>query len=201
MTGFGTPVATSQRRTRKHPLAGDGPIVSRARRGLRFTAEQFGDVTSTDQTSVSVRTVDGIELELSYEPGNYVFSRVYGLTVTARLPSISGVPRGVKLVHRGTQRGGAFVAESGAAPSPGALAALNQTAARHLAGIDMVRAHVSGDGPHTLTVTPMGGAFVWVLIPPVFKATAFPPGEPERILALIRAVRDLDPTPTHSPSA
>lgn len=179
-------------RTRRHALAGNGPVVDRARRALRTTAEQFGEVVRSDRTTVEVRTSDGIELVLSYDPGNFIFSRVYAFTVSVKLPRESGVPAGVKLVHRGSQPGGTFVPDRGAAPDYRSLARLNAAAAPHLAGIDMVRGTVSGvGGARTLTLSPMGGAFVWVLLPPVFKATAFPSGEPDRILALIRAVRAL----------
>jgi len=189
---FATISTAGSRRERRHPLAGNGPIVDRARRALRFTAEQFGEVRRSDRTTVEVRTSDGLDLVLSYDPGNFIFSRVYAFTVSARLPSDSGVPGGVKLVHRGSQPGGTFVPDRGAAPDYRALARLNAAAAPHLAKIDMVRGTVSGvGGARTLTLSPMGGAYVWVLIPPVFKATAFPPGEPDRILSLIRAVRAL----------
>ncbi|QYM75830.1 hypothetical protein [Leucobacter luti] len=203
MTGFGAAVAPTvkPRTPRKHPLAGNGPIVDRARQALRFTAEQFGEVTGADQTTVSVRTADGLDLALSYEPGNYVFSRVYALTVSTQLPASTAIPRGVKLVHRGPQRGGTFVADRGSLPDSRAVARLNAITAEHLGTIDMVRASIAQTGQRTLTLSPMGGAYVWVMIPPVFKATAFPPGEPERILALIRAVRELDPAPSPSPSA
>jgi len=65
---------------------------------------------------------------------------------------------------------------------------LNAVAGPHLAKIDMLKSTLAD---RMLTLTPMGGSYVWVLIPPVFKATAFPPGEPDRILELIRAIRAL----------
>ena len=209
MSAFGGTVSVAPargRRERKHPLAGEGPIVDRARRALRFTAEQFGTVRRSDRTTVEVRTEDGIDLVLSYDPGNFIFSRVYAFTVSTMLPDSTAVPSGVKLTHRGTPRGGAFVSGRGTGADPSAsplLARLNAAASPHLARIDMVHAGISGSSRRTLTLSPMGGAFVWVLIPPVFKATAFPQGEPARILDLIRAVRALGPTasPSSSPAA
>lgn len=189
-TGFGGSVLADppgKRRTPKHPLAGNGPIVDRARRALRMVAEEFGTVTDTDQTSVRVRTEDGIPLTLSYQPGNYLFSRVYGLTVSTRLPQGCGAPNGVKLAHR-SRPGGVFVPERGASTSTSAVERLNDATEPHLTRIDTVSARIS---ERTLTLTPMGGSYVWVLIPPVFKATAFPKGEPRRIIELIRAVRSL----------
>ncbi|MBL3700957.1 hypothetical protein [Leucobacter luti] len=202
MTNFGSVTTAPARRARvrTHPLAGSGPIVDRARQALRYTAAQFGTVVAHDQTSVTARAADGLEVVLSYEPGNYVFSRVYALTITAQLPAASGVPRGVKLSHRGAPRGGTFVADRGATPRSAALTRLNEAVAPHLGTVDMVRASTSHDGARTLTLSPMGGAYVWVLIPPVFKATAFPAGEPDRLLDLIRAAQRLGSPASHSPS-
>lgn len=205
MSGFGgriSVVPVQGRRERKHPLAGEGPIVDRARRALRFTAEQFGTVLRADRTTVEVRTDDGIDLVLSYDPGNFIFSRVYAFTVSTRLPESALAPSGVKLSHRGTPRGGAFIPDRGATAQPSRdLDRLNDAASPHLARIDLVHARISGSGSRTLTLSPMGGAFVWVLIPPVFKATAFPPGEPARILDLIRAIRAQAPAASQSPSS
>lgn len=203
MSGFGgriSVVPVQGRRERKHPLAGEGPIVDRARRALRFTAEQFGTVLRADRTTVEVRTDAGIDLVLSYDPGNFIFSRVYAFTVSTRLPESALAPSGVKLSHRGTPRGGAFIPDRGATAQPSRdLDRLNDAASPHLARIDLVHARISGS--RTLTLSPMGGAFVWVLIPPVFKATAFPPGEPARILDLIRAIRAQAPAASQSPSS
>ncbi len=205
MSQFGRPVSTAspraQKRGPKHPLAGSGPIVDRARQALARTAAEFGEVYATTHTTVSTRSADGIELELSYAPGNYLFSRVYGLTITARLPHHDAVPRGVKLTHRGAQRGGTFVSARGAAADAAALQVLNATATSHLAAVDLLDATISSSGPTTLSLTPMGGSYVWVLIPPVFKATAFPPGEPERLLNLVRAIREITPPATSHPAA
>lgn len=178
------------RRERRHALAGTGPIVDRARRALAAVAAQFGEVTESTQTAVSVRTSGGIPLTLSYDPGNYLFSRVYNLTIAVELPAEGTVPAGLSLSHR--DRGGSrLVAANGGSPG---LDALNATLRAHLDGIDLVslRTERTGDGV-TATLTPMGGSFVWVLIPPIFKATAFPSGEPERILGLIRALRSQTP--------
>ena len=192
--GPGSGSGSSRRRARKHALAGDGPIVSRARAALRRVAEQFGRLESVTRTEAVVRTDDGIRLTLSYDPGNYVFSRVYNLTVTAELPAESAVPAGIAVTHRGRD-GVRFAAagERGGAGSP-RLAELNRAVAGRLAAIDLVSARVSAEhGARSVTITPLGGSYVWVLIPPVFHATAFPAGEPARILDLIRALRDFQP--------
>lgn len=191
-------------RVRKHPLTGSGPIVDRARAALLRTATEFGDVVASDQTTVTARTPDGFDVTLSYEGGNFVFSRVYNLTLSVALPAESDVPTGLKLSHR-ARTGPQFVrAGSGASVSagqPGAggalaarLAALHGSVGDRLAGVDLVAATVSGPRTsRTLTLTPMGGSYVWVLIPPVFKATAFPAGEPERLLDIVRALRTWSP--------
>lgn len=185
-------------RAKRHALAGEGPIVNRARAALRHVAEQFGTITETDPTTVSVRTPDGIPLVLSYDPGNYVFSRVYNLTITAPLPEDSPIPAGISLSHR--ERGGARYVRSAGAPASGGraasgrLAQLNEALRDHVDGIDLLTSRVSDGGTgRSLTITPMGGSYVWVLIPPVFKATAFPAGEPQRILSLIREFRTWRP--------
>lgn len=176
---------------RKHALAGRGLIVDRARRALEQVAEQFGTVSAKSQTDVQVTTTDGLRLTLSYDPGNYIFSRVYNLTVTAELPANSPLPA-AKLIHRRTQ-GSRFVRADGS-ETP-AVARLNRIAAPHLSAIDVHSARITAaGGAKKFTVTPLGGSYVWVLIPPVFKATAFPSQEPERILKLIRAVREIGPT-------
>lgn len=186
-----SPALSGSAAPRRHALSGNGPIVDRARRALHLVAEQFGEVRRSGQTEVEVRTGDGITLTLSYDPGNYVFSRVYNLTITTDLPAGSDVPAGLRLSHR--RRTGAEYVTGRAAGATGEapkLRALNEVVRSHLAGVDLASSTISArGGRRTLTVTPLGGSFVWVLIPPVFKATAFPPGEPARILDLIRAVR------------
>lgn len=203
-------------RTRRDALAGDGPIVNRARVALRRTAEQFGAVVGADQTSVTVRTRDGIRLKLGYDPGNYVFSRVYNLRITTVLPEGTEVPPDLELSHRdrsgarfarktgrrgpagrgaGSGAGPAASAPAAAAPaSTPRLDALNARVADHLRRIDLLKAEVAGPkSARELSLVPMGGSYVWVLIPPVFKATAFPAGEPDRILDLIRSMRAWHP--------
>lgn len=182
---------------RKHPLSGHGPIVDRARQALRFVAAQFGDVQKISQTNVTVRTHDDIEVTLSYAPGNYIFSRVYNLTVAVALPASSAAPTDVKLSH--WERGGVrYRSVAGGEPSR-AVRQLNEKAEPLIAGIDLHASTITTEkGVRTLTVTPLGGSYVWVLIPPVFKSTTFPAGEPDRILALIRAIRDLEPVGTVS---
>ena len=178
-----------RKRERRNALASDGPIVNRARAALAHTATQFGTVTGADQTTVTVRTTDGIELTLAYDSGNYIFSRVYNLRITAALPHDADVPDGLELSFR--DRGNVkYVMKKqagGARPLGGArLAALNARVTDLLQKIDLLKSEVSGN---SLSIVPMGGAYVWVLIPPVFKATAFPPGEVERIISLIGGFR------------
>lgn len=173
-------------RPRRHALEGQGVIVTRARAALRRVAAQFGEITSADDVSVEVRTADGLRLALSYDPGNYIFSRVYNLTIAVDLPADSAVPGDVVLSHRG---GSPHYARSGAAAAGPELDALNRELQAHFDGIDLIRSRITGaGGRRRVVLTPMGGSYVWVLIPPVFSATAFPAGEPERILALIRAL-------------
>lgn len=182
-------------RRRKHALAGNGLIVDRARRALRLVAEQFGEVQKTEHTFVTVRTDDGMLLTLSYDPGNYVFSRVYNLTVTAELPKESKIPAGISLSHRGG-KGAYYVRKGSSTPDP-LLDDLNASLREKLASIDTLSSRVEFSGKaRTVTLTPLGGSYVWVLIPPVFKATAFPKGEPDRILDLLRSMRDWTPATT-----
>lgn len=180
----------------KHALAGRGPIVDRARRALQRVAEQFGEVTSTGDTEVHVCTASGIDLTLSYNPGNYVFSRVYNLTVKAHLPESSEVPAGLKLSFaRGETK---FVTANSAHTSTSkaseVLDRLNARVTSKLNSIDLhsgsvKTASASKKGERkSVTIVPLGGSFVWVLIPPVFHATAFPQGEPERIISLIETL-------------
>lgn len=201
---FGAPVQVDgpkrPRRSRRHPLTGNGPIVDRARAALTRTAAQFGEVTGKDQTSVTARTPDGITLTFSYDPGNYVFSRVYNLSITATLPATSAAPARIELSHR-DRRGPRFVGARSGGPSAESLVGINGALGARLRSIDLISARIegsgsradSGSGSRTVTLTPMGGSYVWVLIPPVFKATAFPAGEPERIVDLVRALRDWAP--------
>lgn len=171
---------------RRHALAGQGPIVDRARHALRHVAAQFGAITGSTQTSVSVRTHDGIDLTLSYDSGNYIFSRVYNLTIAVDLPAGSTVPAAATLSHR-ERSGPRYV---GAGGDSQGMHRLNESAAGHLRRIDLHSSTITTRSEvRVLTVTPLGGSFVWVLIPPVFKATAFPQGETERILGLVRAIR------------
>lgn len=177
------------RRPRRNALAGEGPIVNRARTALKHTAAQFGEVTAADQTTVTVRTTDGIALTLSYDPGNYIFSRVYNLRIVATLPQDTRVPSGIELSFR--EKGAVQYVQQkvgqSTRPAPGPrLQAVNRRLGEQLRSIDLIASTVDG---RTLSIVPMGGSFVWVLIPPVFKATAFPAGEVERILGLIRSFR------------
>lgn len=188
-------------RTRRDALAGDGPIVDRARAALKHTAAQFGTVTETAKTSVTVRTADGIALTLSYTPGNYIFSRVYNLKVSAVLPPATQIPSSLELNF--TDKAGARFqmkkAGGGPRPTPGPrLTALNARIGAQLRAIDLIEAEVDG---RTLNIVPMGGSYVWVLIPPVFKATAFPSGEVERIIDLVRSLRDPHVTDTPARAA
>lgn len=209
MTGS-SPTGLKPLREKKPALSGSGPIVDRARNALAKVAAQFGAVVATTETTVTVECADRLRLLLSYQPGNYVFSRVYNLTITAELPSESPLPTGLSLSFRGG-KGGRFVQSS---TEPGKRAAsrsttltdlLNATFQQRLSKIDLIAASVEKakarnglPAKRTITLSPMGGSFVWVLIPPVFSATAFPAGEPERITELIQALCNWapdDPSP------
>lgn len=186
-------------RSRKHALDGHGPIVDRARHALRHVATQFGEVVRTDDTTVRARTSDGIELTLSYAPGNYVFSRVYNLTVEAELPPEAGFPSGIAISHA-QHSGPTFTQGKGFRSGRVSLAQLNSACTAQLNTIDVLQASITARGTaRVLSITPMGGSYVWVLIPPVFKATTFPQGEPERILQFIRSVRALAAPTTSTP--
>ncbi|WP_309131169.1 hypothetical protein [Brevibacterium sp.] len=195
----------------KNALDGDGPIVDRARQALYRVAAQFGEVTDRERTQATVTTPDGLELVFAYDNGNYIFSRVYNLSISTVLPMGTEVQAGTEVAFKGSAgpafvpaktAGGLAVARTAtttasSATTTSAMADLNAVAGDHLRGIDLLSAQVrSQAGRRVLHLTPMGGSFVWVLIPPVFKATAFPPGEPGRILELIRALRGFSTSAT-----
>ncbi|RBP62959.1 hypothetical protein DFO66_11263 [Brevibacterium sanguinis] len=178
----------------RNTLDGDGPIVERARQALALVAGQFGEITDRGRARMRVATADDTELVFEYESGNYIFSRVYNLRITTNLPAGSAVPAGIEVSYRGKDGPGFVTTSTGASTSamdPTALADLNSIVRDHLRGIDLLSAQVVAEaGRRVLHLTPMGGSFVWVLIPPVFKATAFPPGEVDRILSLVRAFHE-----------
>jgi hypothetical protein len=165
------------------PLEKDGPIVSRARASLLRVATEFGQVTAKNGSQVTVRTDNGLTLRLSYEYGNYLFSRVYNLAVSVDLPKGSPIPSGLRLSHRKAE-GPRF--RSASAEGTAAAVQLERSIGKELAEIDLASAttHTS-EGTVRLTLTPLGGAFVWVLLPPVFKTIAFPAGEIERIESVL----------------
>lgn len=182
---------------RRLALAGQGPIVDRARSALHQIATQFGTPEALGTQSASVRTRDGLHLELGYEPGNYVFSRVYNLRMSIDLPASSPLVAGTVLQHH-HRLTSSYTHPASTAQN--ALQALNTAVGAHLKQVDLLSSRIEPgpDGHLKLELTPLGGSFVWVLIPPIFKATAFPSGEPARLLDLIRAVLSLSvdsPTP------
>lgn len=187
------------KRARRDPLASEGVIVNRARAALKMTAQQFGTIIDSDQTSVTVRTDGGLRLTLRYDGGNYIFSRVYNLRISTTLPADTLVPADVEITHRG-KAGIRFARTRSSAvapevvPSP-AVEELNRRVHPLLQGIDVVSGRVTGPKhSREISLVPMGGSYVWVLIPPVFKATAFPAGEPERIIKLLQAAHDCCPS-------
>lgn len=171
-------------------LQGEGPIADRARTALHSVASQFGKVIESTKSTVSVVVSDGTRLDLSYECGNFVFSRVYNLKIVTDLPDSSPAPINLRLSfkHKGEPR---FVGSANAA-NRSEIDGFNRSISDHLRGIDLAASTVrlTAAGHKRLTLTPLGGSFVWVLIPPVFKPIAFPPGEIERIVNLIVAVRN-----------
>ena len=198
----GAPLTPKPKRARRDPLAREGVIVNRARAALKFTAQQFGTLIDSDQTSVTVRTEDGLRLKLGYDGGNYIFSRVYNLRVSATLPAGTPVPADLEITHRGKagirfSRRSATVGTSGASAETASPAVneLNRRVQPLLREIDIVSGRVSGPKhKREISLVPMGGSFVWVLIPPVFKATAFPAGEPGRIIELLKSLHDWCPS-------
>lgn len=178
---------------RRNPLVGRGPIVDRARLGLGRVAEQFGTVTHKNLTHVKVKTDDGMDLTMTFEPGNYIFSRVYNLVVQARLPIAPELPTRMVLSHK-TDNGPRFLAKSASSTSvssetSAALKQFNDYLRPHFDSVDLLRSEILVRGDvATITVTPIGGAYVWVFIPPIFHVTAFPEGEPGRIRKLISAI-------------
>lgn len=185
-------------RARVSPLTKEGPIVDRARSALKTTAAKFGAISSVTRTSVTVQGPEGYLLEMSYDLGNFLFSRVYNLTITSVLPVDSRVPDGLQLNFK-DRAGPRYVHRNDRVADP-AIDELNASLGSLLQEIDLAGSAVESDnGTKRLTLSPLGGSFVWVLIPPVFTPTAFPAGEPERILELITTMRSFISTDGTAP--
>lgn len=167
-----------------------GPIADRARVALRTVAEQFGRVEQMTKTAVSVDTGEGFNLNLHYELGNFLFSRVYNLQITSALPDTVSFSRDLSLSYRGSVSP-RFIGKASAVHEE-ETAKLNDVVRPLLSSIDLASANVDTvGGASKLTLSPLGGSFVWVLIPPIFKVTAFPTGEPARIINLITTIRNI----------
>src|SRR5690606_33239892 len=149
-------------------LEGEGPIVNRARSALKNTAAQFGTVTSFDRKTVTVLTARRLTLAFSYTSGNYLFSRVYHLIISVGLPPQTRVPTEIELSFNGKGAPEFHPKRKTRSLRPTAgprLNALNAQISAQLREIDLIQSEVTG---RTLNVVPLGGSFVWVLIPPVF---------------------------------
>lgn len=182
----------SSKTERKNALAGRGPIVDRARQGLYKIAGQFGTITKKTDTQAFVTTDDGLDLVLAYDMGNYLFSRVYNLTITANVPVDRGLPHNLVLSHKSKEgpflepaKGAGMITET----SQRNLDAFNKDLLVRLKSIDLLKLDISiKDDASRITVIPIGGSFVWVFIPPIFQPTSFPQGEQKRIIELVRAI-------------
>lgn len=207
------------RRRQTAPAAGHavGPLQARAQRSLLTVAKQFGDVASDAVPEVgSGLSVDvtaaggdwGDALRLSYGKGDFIFSRVYDLTIsgTVQRPSraLCGPAAGdgdsrvaLPLELSFTRHGSRLVPSTGAASADSAAAAgrsaqrINRRLQPLLREVDLKSLSITdaSDGRCRIDLVPLGGAYVWILVPPVSMTVRFPPGEPARLLHIMSTIR------------
>lgn len=185
-----------------------GPLHRRARRSLLEVASQFGTVfdehtdaqdseTNTD-LAVMVHVTRGRRhgpITLSYGKADYLFSRVYDLKVIG-YGEWGGPPTPLRVKF--SRDGGHFevgprVPPEHAARARTMAATLERNFAANLASVDLKSVEIvnAGDGQFKVELVPLGGAYVWLLVPPVSYSVRFPDGEQGRLLELMRGIRDV----------
>jgi Protein of unknown function (DUF3156) len=129
----------------------------------------------------------GRDLALRLRDEGRVFGGNWGLELSTAEPVLPATSRGLSARGRGVVRmqGVKFRARGGdeAASRLAAQLSADDGLAKALAEVHFERLAVEPDGRPV--IRHMGGSVVWVLIPPVVRATPLPAGQPE---AMVRAL-------------
>jgi Protein of unknown function (DUF3156) len=129
----------------------------------------------------------GQDLALRLRPQGRVFGGNWGLELSTAEPVLPATSRGLTARGRGVVRmqGVKFRARGGDEAASRLAAELSADAelGKALAEIHFERLAVEPDGRPV--IRHMGGSVVWLLIPPLVRATPLPAGQPE---AMVRAL-------------
>jgi hypothetical protein len=129
----------------------------------------------------------GHDLALRLSPEGRVFGGNWGLELSTTEPVLPSTPRGLSARGRGMVRmqGVHFRARGGDEAAARLAEALSADAAlaKALGEVHFERLAVDPDGRPV--IRHMGGSVVWMLIPPVARATPLPEGQPK---AMVRAL-------------
>lgn len=163
-----------------------GFIDSRAALALPTIAMEFGTVLSHDGLEVRVKphagSLDVITLRLTQ--GNFIWSRVYDLEI-----EYSSSGRGRNLDVKFTKGKAIIHPRKNASSTEQLHASTAQSALSPLMdAVDLKSMTMRTDGAtRTTKITPLGGAYLWILLPPISYWVRFPQGEPARLLSLLEA--------------
>jgi len=131
----------------------------------------------------------GRDLALRLQPEGRVFGGNWGLEVSTTEPVLPATGRGLSARGRGVVRmqGVRFRARGGEEAASRLAAELSADAelGKALSEVHFERIRVEPDG--RAMIRHMGGSVVWVLVPPVVRATPLPAGQPE---AMVRALAE-----------
>jgi hypothetical protein len=128
------------------------------------------------------------DLVLRLRPEGRIFGGNWGLEVSTTEPVLPATARGLTARGRGVVKtqGVRFRARRGGDGSASRLAAALSADARlgeALARVHFERITVEPDGRPA--IRHLGGSVVWMLLPPVVRATPLPDGQPEAIVAAL----------------
>jgi hypothetical protein len=142
----------------------------------------------------------GRDLALRLKDEGRVFGGNWGLELSTAEPVLPATSRGLTARGRGVVRmqGVKFRARRGDEAASRLAAELSADAelGRALAEVHFERLAVEPDGRPV--IRHMGGSVVWVLIPPLVRATPLPAGQPE---AIVRALDEFARAGAHGLSA
>ena len=128
------------------------------------------------------------DLVLGLTPQGRIFGGNWGLELSTSEPVLPATARGLSARGRGVVKmsGVRFRARRGGGAADSRLAAALSADAElgeSLARVHFDRIAVDPDGRPV--IRHMGGSVVWVLFPPVVRATPLPDGQPEAIVAAL----------------